>query len=189
MSYDARVRTPLARWAILFVIGAVLGTALDHLHVSFGVLDYPGPHPTSQPFWVPPLFGSATLLFVSGHRGFRAPGERGTPGRAAFAWLVFALAYLASAALHQWPRALLLGMLLGFIPFVWGPTFLRRAAYALSIALGGFLFESTLVHFGAFRYLAPGPLLVPIWLPGLYLYAAEAARQVQLAYYSGEPSR
>jgi len=74
-------------------------------------------------------------------------------------------------------------MLLGFAPFAWGPNYPRRLLYAASVALGGTLFETTLVKLGLFHYISPGPLPVPIWLAGLYLYVAIAARQLDLAFF------
>jgi hypothetical protein len=182
VTYDVAVRTSL-RWVLLFVIGAAVGTALDHLHVSFGVLDYPGSWPFAQRPWVPPLFGGATVSFVLGHQAFRVPGSRGSGTRAILAILLFAAAYFCSAAFHEHPKTLLALMTLGFTPFVYGQHYLRRAAYALSIGLGGMLFETALVTLGGFRYLEPGLLPVPIWLPGLYLYGALAARELDLAFF------
>ena len=183
------MRPPL-RWLLLFFIGAAAGTALDHLHVSFGVLDYPG-YPPGWPFaqrpWVPPLFGGATLLFVAGHKGFRAPGDRGTGLRAALAVLLFGVAYFCSARFHLHPRVLFAAMVLGFLPFVVGPDWKRKSAYALFIAVGGVLFETTLVKRGAFLYIAPAPMPTPVWLGGLYLYAAEAARELDLAFFLPAP--
>src|SRR5665213_1123171 len=106
VTYDAAVRTSL-RWALLFIIGAAVGTALDHLHVSFGVLDYPGSWPFAQRPWVPLLFGCATVLFTAGHTPFRVPGDRGTGTHAILAILLFAAVYFCSAAFHLHPRVLL----------------------------------------------------------------------------------
>lgn len=175
------------RWIVLFLLGAVVGTALDRLHVIYGVLDYPGSAPFAQRLWVPPLFGGAALLFVFGHRNFRgesrhAKAERSLLRVGLFIAL-FALVYFATAALHGHPLLLLIGLPLGMVPLLWGgPP--RRYLHVAAIALGGTLFEIALVSIGGFRYLAPGLLPVPLWLPGLYLYAALATREIDLAFFA-----
>jgi hypothetical protein len=55
----------------LFLVGAIVGSLLDLIHVVSGVLEYPHPfYPGGQAWWVPFLFGSAAVLLVKSYRPF-----------------------------------------------------------------------------------------------------------------------
>src|SRR6266508_3371407 len=50
------------------------------------------------------------------------------------------------------------------------------------LAVGGSLFEAALSSTGAFHYQHPDVLLVPAWLPALYLHASLLVREACLAF-------
>ncbi|HXN82741.1 MAG TPA: hypothetical protein VN883_09705 [Myxococcales bacterium] len=160
-------------YLLLFAIGAVLGTALDHLHVAAAVLAYRSPVLFSQAAWVPPLFGFAAVAFVRLRRPFRSPPEERPSFQRVFLSLGgFAVAYAVTAlgSARPWAVAAILVATWGLL--VAGPGWRRRALYGLALASIGTTFESALSWLGGFHYLVPTTLLVPVWLPALYLHAS-----------------
>ena len=162
--------------AILFFVGAVLGTALDHLHVASGTTSYAQPFLWQQAAWVPLLFGLAAAGFADLHarlRGlFRAP-PRSSPALALVDFLVFVAAYWASAYL-PWSNEALLALFAG--AFLLRIAVLRdpphRVAHGLLCALLGVTTEWALTRIGVFTHHRADLLRVPFWLPGLYLLAS-----------------
>src|SRR5579864_2818896 len=100
----------MANKALLFAVGAVLGTALDHLHVASGTTSYAHPIFWQAAWWTPLLFGFAAVGFADLHARLRAlfgAEPRPRPALAAADLLVFAAAYWASAYLPLGNAALL----------------------------------------------------------------------------------
>lgn len=173
---------------ILFVAGALLGTALDHLHVAGGVLGYPRPAFWGEAWWVFPLFGTAAVALCGSWRlAFRGAAPRTGDGRpVVFFVLLFAGAYATSVGLRATPWLALAAMTVVWLPFArrFG---LRYVAYACLSAAGGCLVESALQWADLFHYRAPGLmgfLPVPVWLPGLYLHATLATRALDEAFFA-----
>lgn len=181
-----------ARLLLLFALAAVLGTAGDQLHVRFGVLSYPRGSPLlfGQALWVPFLFGAAGLVLVLGHAPLlRLVHDRSSRGsRFGFAISVvwFCGAYASTALLAGSPLILALALV-----GAWGArvrmapkrdALLAGVAYAIL----GPLFESTLSATGAFHYATPDLLLVPQWLPALYLHVSIMTREAYLLFFRGE---
>ena len=172
---------------LLFAVGAVAGTALDHLHVAGGVLRYPHPAFWREAWFVPPLFGAATVGFVLLWRiAFRGNAAR-SPGaaRVAMGSADFVLAYAVSVLFSGSPwiaLALLAGSWVPMASSAGG----RAAAYGAAVALLGVAAESLLCHAGAFFYAVPveTSLLVPVWLPGLYLHASLLTRALDETYFA-----
>jgi hypothetical protein len=155
-----------------------LCTALDHQHVTWGVLAYTSPDYLEQAWWVPLLFLVGTLAAL----GVTEPVRRlvgGSPPVVSLLLAVldvasFAAAYYLTAVAHHVPdvvTALLAG------------TWLVRAlglpgwgvACCIGAALVGPAVEATLSAVGGFHYMHPDFLGVPRWLPVLYLHAGVAA--------------
>ena len=167
---------PLPFYALLFLLGAAVGTALDQLHMLGGVLSYPAPFLMQQAVWVPPLFGSAAVGFALQHRALRrlfharpiATREGLLRDGALFfaGYAVSAFAPLSSPLLI----ALLGGAYAMRAVLVKEPP--HRLAHALLCGLAGIAAEATLVSLGAFRHHRAELLGVPYWLPALYLLAA-----------------
>ncbi len=167
----------MAVTAIFFAAGALLGTALDHLHVASGATSYASPFLFRQAAWVPLLFGFAAAGFADLHRrlrrAFAAPPT--APSRALLAadFLLFAAAYAASAYLPVSNAALLALFAAAFAARVAvrrDPS--HRIAHALACALLGVAAEWTLTGLGLFTHHRADFLRVPLWLPGLYLLAS-----------------
>lgn len=176
-------------YLILFAAGAILGTALDHLHVAAGVLSYPSPFLFDQAAWVPPLFGFAVVAFAQLHAPFRPPAAGRRPPswpRLLAALSLFAAAYAVTALGFRSPVALLGVLVPSWALLASGPGFGKRLAYGLLVAAAGTAFESALIALGGFRYLAgPAVLRVPIWLPALYLHASLLTAQLDGAAAQG----
>ncbi len=168
---------------VLFVVGALIGTAADQIHVRSGVLSYA--HPSAllpgQASWVPLLFGAAGIILPIGNavlmrldRGGAAAGA----GRAlATSVLWFLAAYAATAAFQGSPF-----LLAAALALVWGVRVALAPAADKAIAgplfaVAGSLFEAGLSSTGAFEYRKPDVLLVPAWLPALYLHTSLMTRE------------
>jgi hypothetical protein len=162
--------------AILFAIGAVLGTALDQLHVAGGAVSYSKPFAFGQAFWVPALFGGAVVGFADLHRRLR--GWMNAPPSAETAALardfaLFAAAY-ALTAFAPLPTAAVLGILLAvcILRAVLVRERPHRIVHALACAACGVVAEWLLTGAGAFVHHRADFMRVPLWLPALYLLAA-----------------
>ncbi len=166
---------PLGRLAVVFALGAVGGTALDHLHVAGGVLAYPDPVLLGHAAWVPVALGLAAAL---GARlavllGRRAIGPRPSWLRLSIDAVLFVGAYGVTAAVPG--RTALVAAVLGtawLARSVGGRDPTWRILHALACATLGIAVEAGLVSAGAFRHRYPDVLGVPAWLPALYACAA-----------------
>lgn len=173
----------------LVAFGAALCTALDQIHVRFGVLAYPKPFLLGQAWWVPFLFALATVAMVLGWRQMAAlTGEEPVAVAddevdRALSWLIGA--YLASAFVkdHPW---ILLGVFVGAFAFRAGTLGSRTLVLqAIGMAIVGTAVEALLSKLGLFRYLVPTVGGVPVWLPGLYLHGAFLVRALVLHHQLG----
>jgi insulin-induced protein INSIG len=192
----------IRRALILFLFGAVFGTAADLTHVLSATTAYPqgvyGWYLGEQPWWVPPLFGLAAVAIGLSHTAMDAVlGRRRRIGtRSALHALAGAAAFLALYGAS------------GFLPWdTGGLTHLVIASASVAIWIGfdctwqglmlaagtaaaGTLFEILLVEEGVFSYTPRTANFngVAIWLPWLYAAASVAvgnlARVLQAA---GEP--
>ncbi|GAC1347479.1 MAG: hypothetical protein NVSMB23_26790 [Myxococcales bacterium] len=172
-------------YLILFAAGAVLGTALDHIHVATAVLAYPAPFAFAQALWVPPLFGFAAVSFVRMWQPLRSTADRRpSPARVVSAFVIFAAAYAVTGLAHHSDLFVWAVLLPAWIALIAGPGWKRRALYGLVVAASGTAFESGLCWLGGFHYLVPTRLRVPTWLPVLYLHASLLLRQLDLAFFA-----
>lgn len=166
------------RWAILALVGGVVCTVCDHLHVITGVLAYPHPFLWGQAWWVPFLFAGAALLTVAGARpllaAFGAPSEERAPTAREVAGdgVQFVTAYAFTAYGSPLPT-----VVAAVLTAWWAGRMIRSRRlwmlpYSIAMAVGGTAFEAALSSTGAFHYLVPDFLGVPRWLPPLYLQVA-----------------
>jgi hypothetical protein len=170
------------RWLVVVVLGAVVATTGDHLHVVYGVLFYPHPALFQQAIWVLPLFAGATFAMIAGGeatrramRGASPPGASLAEALLATGWFFVAYAFTAVAA--EVPNVVLFVLVVTWLVRVArmpGWTFL----FSLLSAVAGVASESTLSSLGGFAYTRPDLFAVPRWLPGLYLHAALAAVRI-----------
>jgi len=166
----------------LFFIGAVLGYLGDRMHYLGGVLWYPDKTLWGQAWWVPLLFGSAALALTYGHRLMRklfgTVFSQTTLWNAVLNGIFFFSAYAATAIFAAYPVLLTIGLTL-----LWIPTLIRsfsktRLVYALLTALTGTFVEFAISKAGQFFYADPDFLAVPMWLPILYLWAANLGQAI-----------
>jgi hypothetical protein len=166
----------MAARAILFLVGAVLGTALDHLHVASGTTSYPAPVFFQAAWWTPLLFGFAAAGFADLHARLRqlfgAP-PRPQPKMLAVDFVLFVAAYWASAYLPL-PNAALLGLFASIylvrVAALRDPP--HRIVHGLLCAALGVFAEWALTGLGLFTHHRADFLRVPLWLPGLYLLSS-----------------
>jgi hypothetical protein len=181
---DSRDAPTLAWRRVVFfaVVGAVVGTALDALHVLTGVLAYPHPTLGLQDWWVPALFASAGIALCEGHRRVavvlagRTPPWASTRDTAACVLLLVAV-YGSSGLLKAWAHTAAL-LYVALFAMAWRLTAqqARRALmiHAAGAAVMGPLVEILISKAGGFHYLVPDVAGIPIWLPPLYMNAAVA---------------
>jgi long-subunit acyl-CoA synthetase (AMP-forming)/HEAT repeat protein/dienelactone hydrolase len=166
--------------ALLFLLGGLGGSVGDYLHYVWGVIEYPVTATLSvYVWWGFALFGSATLALVYGHRlwmgWWDAKPQAATWLEATLASILFLEAYAATAVFSASPLALTIGlsalwMLLAGLKKDSKGAFV---SYAFLAAIIGVSFESGWSSLGNFSYTQPFyPLIVPAWLPPLYLLAA-----------------
>ncbi len=160
--------------ATCFAIGAVVGTALDGIHLLGDVLTYETQAFGEWAWFVPIEFGLAGVA-----AGIAIPAVERAAGPAAFPplslarrvaeLLLFAGAYGATALWDgdgaQWVTAgllLLVAVRLAVAPIRgdW--------VYALSAAVLGPLAEIAILGTGAFDYAHPDVAGIPMWLPALW---------------------
>jgi hypothetical protein len=174
--------------AALFGVGAVVGTLGDRIHVHYDVLFYPQPAAWlfGQAAWVPLLFGGVTILLVLGHGvllwlvGEAAPRPSRVSVIAPFVW--FGATYLSTGLFHRWPVPLAIGLALLWVVRVARRPTREMLLASVLVAISGPLSEALLSSTGGFRYYHPDALLVPLWLPALYLHVALLTRHIYLAF-------
>ncbi len=162
----------------LFLLGAILGTALDAFHVYSYVQQYTRPAFFGLAWWVPLLFGSAAVAIGYSHplvdpiiHNSRRP-RRLITSIAELSWLLLAYLIAASPISSLAKTALLILIYFNFWLLTgrgW-----QNLLLSLVTAITGTLVEMTLVAAGAFSYLQPDILGVPYWLPFIYACASLA---------------
>jgi hypothetical protein len=169
----------------LFLLGAVGGTLGDFFHVMTHTDGYPQfswmlPG-TGQPFWVPLLFGSATLAIGLSHPWINQWLGPKKIKRRSFAQIIlgnllFLLLYAASGFLPFATGGLQDILLMTGAISIWlyfDPTW-QGAFLCVGTAILGTLVEITLTHFQGFFYYPEVANFygVPSWLPWLYVAAS-----------------
>jgi hypothetical protein len=173
--YSAMVMpTKLAR---LFAFGAVIGPVLDGFHTHSGTTFYPRPVVLRMAWWVPLLFGAAAVAIGLSHvrldRLLRRPRPALSGPGVALGILGFAGFYFLSAFLPAASVAKLALLAAGYaVLFLqWDRTW-QGLVLAVLTALSGCAVEFALSRAGAFGYLRPDVVGLPLWLPALYLLAS-----------------
>jgi hypothetical protein len=162
------------RWVLAFVVGAGVCTVLDHQHVVWGVLVYPSPDVWEQAWWVPLLFGCATLVALGMVEPVRrllggAPSEP-SAGLALADGASFAAAYYLTAVGQHAPDLVAAALVVAWLVRAAAGMPAWGVAFCLATALGGPAFESLWSSLGFFHYLHPDFIGVARWLPALYLH-------------------
>jgi hypothetical protein len=161
------------RLAICFLLGAVLGTAFDGIHLYGDVESYPDPAFGRWAWFVPLEFGAVAALagaLIPSLERFAGPPHlpRWSPATRLAELCVITAAYTSTVVLDDEPVILTLGLL----ALVTGRLLLRPAAgdwaYALIAAVVGPAVEAALSAAGAFDYADPDLAGIPLWLPALW---------------------
>ena len=167
----------LPRLLLIWLGCTLLLTIGDQFHTQFGVIAYANPGPLwGQAWWVAPLFALATIGFVGGAWPF-APRIR-QPARSDFVVgaLWFFGSYAVSGVLGEYSVLLTLTYVGFFLMRVIGRVDQNVViTYAVILAVAGTLGESALHYSGIVTYKPRDFLLVPLWLPALYLQGAPLA--------------
>jgi hypothetical protein len=164
--------------ALLFLLGATLGTGLDAIDVYGHVESYTGPILFGLAWWVPLLFGFAAVAIGFSHPlvdpliGNVRPPRRLVTSIGELSWLL--LAYLVGASMLDSlaKTGLLIIIFLNF--WLLGGRRWQSLVLSLIVAITGTLIEMELVAAGAFSYLHPDIIGVPYWLPCIYACASLA---------------
>lgn len=173
---------PLAGHSPARLLLALLGCTLllttgDQFHTQFGVISYTEPGPLwGQAWWVGPGFALATIGFCVLAWPF-AP-HVAHPARRDFisGALWFFCSYAASGIFGSWSLTLT-----AVYTLLWLSRVLPRGdhapviVYSILLAVAGTLGEYGLHALGICRYEPRDFLLVPLWLPALYLQGAPLA--------------
>lgn len=178
-----------ARIAVFLVVGAVVATGGDALHVRAGTLSYPSPAlPTGQAWFVFPGFVAAFSLMaavyaaaaraLSLHLAVARSTSPGEIGAFVEALAAFAFVYGMSAYGHDDPT-LLAALFYGGFVARWAFTYERAWALglALLLAVGGVVGEGLMAAGGLVAYAHAEVFHVPWWLGGLYMHGALALRE------------
>ena len=167
-------------WAFfwLFLAGAICGTALDVFHVYSSIERYHRPAFLGIAWWVPLLFGFATVFIGYSHpfidpliHNIRRP-RRLITSIAELSWLLLAYV-IAASTFTSISKAILLGLIYFNFWLLTGRGW-RNLLLSVVTAITGTLIEMTLVAAGAFSYLQPDILGIPYWLPFMYACASLA---------------
>jgi hypothetical protein len=161
--------------AVLAVLGATLGVALDWMHVVSGTTAYARPLAIGVAWWTFPLFAGAGVAIGLGPRLVeRALGRRDevpSERSAAIGMACFVGAYLASCVVRGMAGAIALAAIAGL---AWWLVDRRGigVVHAVLAAIGGTAVEIALVRGGFFSHAGTEIAGVAMWLPCLYLTAS-----------------
>lgn len=157
----------------LFFIGAILGTFLDGLQTYGGVAYYTSPFVLKTAWWVPFLFGTATVAVAYSHCKLH---PLFLANSAPF-WgsLGFLLVMCMMTAFWHTGNAQKTSLLFNFYLISWGLFDRTPKSFFLAIgtALGGTAVEITLSFFDLYKYSQPDFLGVPYWLPAMYCHLSQ----------------
>ncbi|MBI3556616.1 MAG: DUF2878 family protein [Deltaproteobacteria bacterium] len=175
------MRSVAARLGIIFLIGAVAGTAYDYVHVYYRVLAYEHPDfiGTSLAF-VPMEFGVSAVMGALAARflSSRLAAPAVTLKRTALDGLLLLVSY--------WFTGIFSGQntltFVSLLPLVGVAIATRPTRFVLAgslfAAIVGPLSEISVSAAGIFHYLHADP--IPIWLPLLWMVAAAAFMDVAI---------
>ena len=163
------------------LVGAILGTAMDRLHLMYGVLSYYDITLMGQAKFVPVGMAIAAVALVFGHRTLvrlRGAMAASVGIGAGITYVVFLLiAFGATVFFQEHPKYLAIGLAVAFLPVIGSHPYNGFALLCVLAALIGTGVEIVMVKQEMFRYLHPDWQGVPMWLPSLYLWAAAAGAQ------------
>ncbi|PIR20848.1 MAG: hypothetical protein COV45_04640 [Deltaproteobacteria bacterium CG11_big_fil_rev_8_21_14_0_20_47_16] len=167
------------RAIIMFVIGGIAGAISDGFHNISGILYYTDPWILNTAWWVPILFGSATLAVAYGHlyydRVFHVSSKNLSWSEVVTGLIAFLMVYAASAFLSysDFGKTIVLSILVFLMAWRWNRSWHAIPPLVITVIIGCTI-ESTLSYIGEFHYTYPDFLRIPMWLPLLYAAASIA---------------
>ncbi|PJZ53337.1 hypothetical protein [Leptospira adleri] len=158
---------------VVLMLGGIGLAACDQIHVQYEVLKYFHNGLWGQAWWVAPQFFLATFLMYLGVFLIRKETGEFDGKKFVLSVLLFAVAYYASGLFATRPYTLAAAYLLFWIFRIFFEKERERfVLFSVLLAISGTLAEGLISRAGLFIYMQPDFLLVPIWLPGLYLHGA-----------------
>lgn len=167
------------KYFITFILGAILGPIGDGFHTHSQTLYYPEVLFLKMAWWVPFLFGSATVFIAHSHLTFDRLLKRPQKklswttvviGLASFMFLYFCSGFLKIETI---PMVVFLAIGSSMVYLTMDRTW-QGAIYCVLTALIGSLVEVAISGFDLFYYYEPDILGIPYWLPFLYIAASVA---------------
>ena len=180
----------MRRLAAAFALGAVLGTALDAIHVYGDVETYASEAIGELAWFVPLEFGlagvaSALAIPVLERRFGPGAAPQWTPWERWREVPVLAGLYLVSVGANGSEAWLFAVALVVAVAARLAFAGVRGDwAFALAAAVAGPAVEATIHALGAFDYTEPDLLGLPVWLPALWAWGGLAIRRL-----FGQPAR
>lgn len=167
-------------FAALFVIGAVMLTLLDSVHVHTSTLAYSHPVAYGQAWWVPLLFGCAAsfggVAYVIGWKRLGGHDKLVPWPKIVIALAAFALMYAASGLLPATATTKLIVITIGAAVIFYEVDGSRVGAILLVVGtIVGPIAEAINPQF---HYVDPDFLRIPVWLPVVYSCATPAMGQL-----------
>lgn len=162
---------------LIFGVGGVIGAICDGFHSHTNILYYPNEWFLKAAWWVPLLFGVASLAVAYGHLFYDRLVHR---PRITLSWanviaglIGFVAIYAGSAFLPLSESTKTIVLSIGVILMIrqLNPTWYALPPLLIT-ALIGCTVESILSHWGYFHYTHPDILDIPMWLPLLYAAAS-----------------
>lgn len=161
----------------LFLLGAIMGSVCDGFHTHSGTTFYPHPWYLKMAWWVPLLFGAASVAIGLSHVLMdkilrRSAPDVSWPGVILGLFFFVTLYYLSAFLPGAWTIKLLVlaaGSLL--LWFLFDRTW-QGVLMAMATAIVGCYAEIQLSAGGAFGYLHPNIWGIPYWLGFLYVSAS-----------------
>ncbi len=176
---------------LLFVCGGILGSLCDLFHVSNYITGYRSPYILAQAWWVPLIFGTATLAIALSHvyfdQIFKRPKYNLKWTKVLYGIIAFIFMYFISA---YWPasshsKIILLAFAATTIWYIFDKT-VGGLVYAIITAIIGSAVEISLVQSGAFHYTQPEFYGIVYWLPFLYIAGSVVVGNVGRVMFEGE---
>lgn len=168
----------IKNFLILFIMGAILGPICDGFHSHTDTLAYPEVWKFKMAWWVPLLFGSATVVVGYSHSHMDILWNK----RRNFSWkftligvFSFISIYFLSAILNlnELTKSSIIYVLAMLIWYFFDRTFYGLILAILTSIIGS-LVEISLIFTQNFYYLPEHSHIwgIPYWLPALYIAAS-----------------
>jgi len=171
-------------YLLLFVAGGLVLSLCDRVHIAYGVLEQADRSFFGQAWWVPLVFGIASVLAPLAYPpvrrllGISAPPRPRDPIRLGSSALVLCAAYVVTGPMHHSGSSLAVGLTAAWAVRAALRRTRSETVFAVLLAIVGPLVEASLSALGLFTYRQPDVLGVPIWLGAIYLHAGPLVGEI-----------